>query len=386
MGRRRTGHTVDRGGRKEAWVGDHYLGIFDSEEVAQSVIASWLRQESGAAPDRFSTFFAEWLDDRELTGHVRSVGKERSSARAHIEAAPWFDWPFKRIQPMVLQQWTAKLFATKATHAITRKGGVVERRELNRNLSRKTVANTLQLVARCFDYAVIAGKVATNPARAVILPPPTVKAGTDQLVIHALVEEIDALFALELPPLQRAVFAVAIYCGLRKGEIWGLQWQDVVLDGAHPRLQVRRSYDGPPKNRRAIRDVPLLPGTRVREALRVWKAAQGATPIAGRLVFPGDDGCHHESYTARWQDHRSSAGVRPGWASKAGIRPEVTFACLRHSYGCHLLQGTWGKPLTLSRVSKLMGHSSQSVTERHYAWITDRAAIVDLYDVEADAE
>jgi integrase len=312
------------------------------------------------------------------------VRKERSAGNAHIVTAPWFEWPFRRISPMVLQQWVTALLKTNAMHAITRKGGLVERRKLGRKLSRKTVANVLQHLARCFDYAVVAGKVATNPARAVILPPATVREHADQLIVHLVPDEIDALFALELPAMQRAVFAVAIYSGLRKGELWGLQWRDVELDGPQPCLHIRRSYDGPCKTARAVRDVPLLPGTPIRDELREWKAAQKAAPHGSRLVFPADGGgCHNPSYTAGWRDHQG----RPGWRSRARVRAGVSFSCMRHTFGCLVLQGAWtAKPMTLARLSKLMGHSSQAVTERHYAWITDKASLAAVFDVAADGE
>jgi integrase len=63
--------------------------------------------------------------------------------------------------------------------------------------------------------------------------------------------------------------------------------------------------------------------------------------------------------------------VTPGWRSKASVRPEIDFQHLRHTCGCHLLQGTWTpRPLTMAEVSRWLGHSSIKVTERHYAALT----------------
>src|SRR5690606_18728600 len=51
----------------------------------------------------------------------------------------------------------------------------------------------------------------------------------------------------------RPIFVVALRTGLRLGELRGLQWADLHLDGAEPWIHVRRSWDdrvkvyGPPK-------------------------------------------------------------------------------------------------------------------------------------------
>lgn len=71
-------------------------------------------------------------------------------------------------------------------------------------------------------------------------------------------EEIDAVTTSSaIPERHRIVYAVAIYSGLRKGELWGLRWADVVLDGPRPELVVKHSYRGPTKSRK-VRRVPLL--------------------------------------------------------------------------------------------------------------------------------
>ena len=42
------------------------------------------------------------------------------------------------------------------------------------------------------------------------------------------------------------MLAVAVFAGLRKGELFGLRWCDVALDAG--RLDVNRSYGGLPKS------------------------------------------------------------------------------------------------------------------------------------------
>jgi len=382
MGRKRTGYKRPLAdGRVEAWVGKDYLGIYDDAK-ADRMIAAFIARDAGKAPESFAMFAEPWMTRREIAARrrkrARSFAKERSRWNTHVVTAPFYTWHWKRISPQVVQEWVNSLFEKHATQTVRKgKSGTIQK-PTGRRLSRRVVEDSLSLVKLCLDAAVVAGKFAychgQNPARVVIMPSTEAPEEVDgELIVHLTVEEIEALFALDLPPFQRAVFAIAIYAGLRLGEIWGLRWQDVILTGPKPELRVRRSYDGPVKTRSSVRNVPLKHSPRAIEAIQAWKDAQPTTPIAG-LVFPGDDGsCHGESFTAGWRDKVDNTRDEPllGWRSKAGIRPEVTFHALRHTCGCHLAQGTWTpQQLTLHTIKRWLGHGSIAVTERHYATLT----------------
>jgi integrase len=378
VGRKRKGYFRERNGRVEAEIAGEYLGSFDTRAEAERMVKAALNEDAGSAPDAFSLFASDWMDKRELAARKRKRSrpfeKERSRWRTHVVSAPFWDWPIKKIaqHPKIVQEWIGKLVETEAIQIIKRKSGV-ERRPTGRTLSRRVIEDALSLVKLCLDDAKIAGKYkGDNPARVAKLPR-FEEQDLDQdgeLIVHMSSEEIVALFALELPPLQLSVFTTAIYAGLRLDELWGLRWMDVVLDGDKPTIRVRRSYDGPLKTKYSRRDVPMLFPVRV--ALRAWKAEQSATPIGNALVWPRDDGrCHGESYTAGWRSKLDGDRHVRGWAEKAGVRPEIRFLDLRHTCGCHLVQGTWTpRPLSLHEVKRWLGHSSINVTERHYASLT----------------
>ncbi|MEK6710380.1 MAG: tyrosine-type recombinase/integrase, partial [Nitrospinota bacterium] len=85
-----------------------------------------------------------------------------------------------------------------------------------------------------------------------------------------------------------AFFTLAVYSGLREGEILALQWGDINFDGKHPILSVRRSWDRDggyilPKSKAAVREVPLLP--EARRALVEWRVAAPSKGPKDR-VFP----------------------------------------------------------------------------------------------------
>ena len=398
MGRKLKGSIIQRGPNSfEAWVRTEQLGTRPTREEAQEVIDQWLRTENPKASHAFETFGGAWILEREKQNRVRGIRQERSAWDHHIAKAHWYPWPIKEILPEVLQTWLGELLETCCVQTIRTREGIV-RRETDEPLSRKTIANIIGLLARCFDYAIVKGKCKTNPARALILPPAEVDEEegdeSSQLITHFTPDEIAALFKLDLPVRTRAIFAVALYVGTSKGELWGLRWQDITFDARDPFVRIRKSYERTLKSKRRRRDVPLL--RPAREALLEWRASLPTAPLVG-LVFPSEGGskgeraggCHNPSYDAGWRDQpmrrKTKANpegvltVRKGWRSKAGIREAASgLHVFRHSTGTHLLQGTWAplyhpRALTMQEVSKWLGHSSVTVTERHYAEFTSGA-------------
>jgi hypothetical protein len=156
---------------------------------------------------------------------------------------------------------------------------------------------------------------------------------------------------------QRAAFTVALYTGLRKGELWGLRWQDVDFAGAQ--LTVRKSYDGPTKGGRNRR-VPLLKPAL--EALR----EQHQRPRLCSLVFPGHGPVMRSEY--------DSVGLEEAIVV-AKVR-RIRFHDLRHTCASHLVQGTWSPALIaaqlrLEEVKEWLGHKSIATTQRYAHFCVD---------------
>lgn len=390
MGRKRTGSIRTRIGkdgteRHIVEVAGKHVGVFDDPAKAQRIVNAVIADQAGVAPDTLSLFAVDWLAKRELSAirrkRSRAFSTELSRWHTHVETAAFYNWPLRKITPHAVQTWANEM-QEKTAQRVERAGGETKTVDTGRRLARRTCAATLNLLELCFDAAIVAGKISGtvadgkisgNPARIVKLEREEPKELDGELIVHMSSDEIAAVLQLDLPPMHRAVFTVAIFGGLRLDELWGLRWQDLQLEGKRAQAQVRRSYDGPVKTKTSLRDVPLLPPAV--EALRAWRAAQSPRPIAG-LVFPGRDGkCHGPSFHAQWRDKRyRKAGVlktQEGWRTKAGIRPNISFLSMRHTCGCHLVQGTWlGRPFSLHEVKRWLGHSSIGVTERHYAYLT----------------
>ena len=144
--------------------------------------------------------------------------------------------------------------------------------------SASAVRNRLMPLRVVYRLALQDGAVATSPCEHLRMP--AVRSRRERVVDPA-----EARALLDALPLDvRAVYAAAIYAGLRRGELRGLRWDDVDLVAGV--IRVRRSFDDKeglvePKTRAGSREAPMI--TVLRQVLTAWRA-EGT----GRgYVFPG---------------------------------------------------------------------------------------------------
>lgn len=148
--------------------------------------------------------------------------------------------------------------------------------------------------------------------------------------------------------LDDLALSLALYAGLRRGEICGLQWQDVDLKGGVLRIRRQRCRAGgdlitkSPKSRAGVRDVPISA-----ELLPLLKAAFRIAPRSWVVdVAP-------EAITRRWSKLQK----------QLAMEDQYRLHDLRHTYGSRLvLDG-----VNLRVVQYLMGHSKIDVTMRVYS-------------------
>jgi integrase len=165
-----------------------------------------------------------------------------------------------------------------------------------------------------------------------------------------------------------ALYVLALFLGLRRGELLGLRWQDVDLDGA--KLEVVQTLQRvagslrlvPPKTDDSARTVPLPPVCV--EALREHRKRQFAERATAwpdwedhGLVFPSRRGTPMEPDNLRrsWAAIRDSAGLGA-----------TRFHDLRHT--CVTLLLDLGTPPHVVR--EIVGHSAIEVTMTIYAHVS----------------
>ncbi len=122
-------------------------------------------------------------------------------------------------------------------------------------ISPSTIRNTVNPLRVIYRQAMLYGEVAVNPTIGLQLP--AVRGKRDRV---AAPEEAARLLEL-VPDRDRAIWATAMYAGLRRGEMLALKWSDV--DFERSLIHVERGWDMQegiiyPKSRAGLRTVPLV--------------------------------------------------------------------------------------------------------------------------------
>jgi integrase len=150
------------------------------------------------------------------------------------------------------------------------------------------------------------------------------------------------------------LYLVAVRTGMRAGELAGLEWGDVDLEGRL--IMVQRSFNGPTKSLLA-RPVPILDV--LLPELRAWRMRH-----PGRYVFTNRDGGMLARSGRIFQEvlHRvlDRAGF-PHVEAEGRVRRYITFHGLRHTFASHwMMRGG-----EIYKLQKVLGHQSIAMTERY---------------------
>jgi integrase len=219
-------------------------------------------------------------------------------------------------------------------------------RLMGEGLSPSTVRNTVLPLRAIYRRALSRSEVLVNPTLGLALP-------TQRERRERIARPVEAKALVEaLAKRDRALWATALYAGLRRGELQVLRWQDV--DFAEGVIRVERSWDervGPiaPKSRAGRRRVPLS------KPLRSYLAANRL------LITAGED----ELVFGRGSDHAfcPEALVRrakTAWEA-AELSPIGLHEC-RHTYAAFMIAAG----VNAKALSTYMGHSSITVTLDRY--------------------
>lgn len=170
-----------------------------------------------------------------------------------------------------------------------------------------------------------------------------------------------------------AMYQVVITCGLRRGEVIAVRWEDVDLEAGL--MLIHRStvqiggkiYEGAPKTKRSRRIVPLDSDTVA--ALRAHRRRQAKEQLAA-----GAEWANSESRVFTRSD---GAALVPEAVSRnfralsaAAEVPVIRFHDLRHTSASLALAG--GVPMRV--VSDRLGHSTIAITSDLYTKVYDEVA------------
>ena len=214
-----------------------------------------------------------------------------------------------------------------------------------KGLAPSTVRNSILPLRAIFRRAIARSQVVQNPTLDLSLP--AVRGGRDRV---ARPEEARSLINA-VSAGDRALWATALYAGLRRGELQALRWSEI--DWEAGLIRVERSWDpkaGPiePKSRAGKRRVPLVKPLRTElAARRLRQGGGGEGLVLGRGEKPFAPGAATRRARKAWSD--------------AGLEPIGLHEC-RHTYAAHMIAAG----VNAKALSTYMGHSSITITLDRY--------------------
>jgi integrase len=235
-------------------------------------------------------------------------------------------------------------------------------RMLAAGMDASTIRNALMPLRAIYRRALVRGEVAVNPTTGLELP--AVRGRRERIASR---QEAAALLAALDDDHDRAVWATALYAGLRLGELRALRAEDVDL--AAGVIRVERSWDRhegviEPKSRAGRRRVPIVAALRVH--LVAWKLRRGG----GELFFgDGYDPFNRDGLVAR---------ANRAW--KAAARTPIGLHEARHTYASLMIAAG----VNAKALSTFMGHSSITITLDRYGHLMpgsegEAVALADAY-------
>src|SRR5215204_3861141 len=316
------------------------------QEVAAKLARALSDREGGLIFDaeglKLGEYLGRWLEDS-VKGTVRSTTYERYEqiSRTHIV-------------PML---GSVKLKALSPTHV---RGLYKEKLE---SLSPRTVQYIHVTLHKALKQAVSDGLIPRNVTEAV--KPPQIR---QEEIRPLMPEQVNALLSAARGDRLEALYVLAIHTGLRQGELLGLKWEDVDLEGGT--LQVRRTLTtakgGPvlstPKTKGSRRTVKLTQSAI--EALRSHLQRQlGEIDRAGSLWE--ENGLIFASEKGEPLDRRGTVKYQFKKLLKCAGLPDIRFHDLRHTCATLLL----GRNVNPKIVSEMLGHASIAITLDTYSHV-----------------
>ena len=215
-----------------------------------------------------------------------------------------------------------------------------------KGVSPSTVRNTILPLRAIYRRALQRDEIATNPTLKLTLP--AVRGRRD----HIAEPNHAAALIAALPETDQALWATALYAGLRRGELQALTWNDIDLHAGL--IHVNGSWDmraGPisPKSRAGRRRIPLT--TTLRRYLVAHQLRQGR-PQTGYL-FANRHGRPFDPTTIVNR-------ARKNWNNN-NLKPLTLHEC-RHTYAAFMIAAG----INAKALSSYMGHSTITTTLDRY--------------------
>ena len=238
-------------------------------------------------------------------------------------------------------------------------------------LSQKTQKHYVTFISDVLSYARTYGLITDNPCTKV----KTVKTGEKEKEIYSL-EELKTLLNLinEKADLQhRVMFNLLAYCGMRRGELMGLEFKDIDFD--NNTLEIVRTsnyqngdtgiYTSTPKTKSSIRELYLQPD--LVKLIKEWQQEQQNT-----AEKCGDLWAYSDRLFINWCGEPMRPYYPYKWLKDFCEKEHVPFKGL-HSFRHTVATQSIVNGADVSTVSAILGHSTVSTTLNIYTHAVRKA-------------
>ena len=316
-------------------------------EVAKKLTKAMADRDGGLVFDHENLRVEEYLD-RWLKGSVRSNVKpityESYERIIRVHVVPTLGRvKLNKLNPLHLQS--------------------LYKERLDSGLSSRTVQYIHVVMHRALKQAVRWGLVPRNVSEAV--DPPKIHRKEMRPLSP---DQARAFLEAAREDRLEALYVVALHCGLRQGELFGLRWGDVDLEAGILRVNrtLSRTKDGPvftvPKTTKSRRTVQLTNGAI--EALKRHSERQAEEMVRADTLYADHGLVFASEVGTPLNRHNVNGRSFKPLLARAGL-PEIRFHDLRHTCATLLL----GKGVHPKFVQELLGHSTVAVTLDTYSHV-----------------
>ena len=224
---------------------------------------------------------------------------------------------------------------------------------LDEELKAKTIKNIHGVLHKCLQTAFELKMIPYNPAKHTKLP------RTNKTVIYPLDNaQIEMFLKAILGHRFETIYKLALFTGMRQGEIIGLTKDCINFDEGYIRLYRQLCFD----KKRKVYYLDSLKNSRPRviypteAVMEMMKSYMKKNPSSSKFVFVGDK-----------REHLTHPAVRNAYKkimSRIGY-PDFRFHDLRHTYAVLSLKAG----VDVKTLSEAMGHHSVSFTLDTYAFV-----------------
>ncbi len=246
----------------------------------------------------------------------------------------------------ILNKWISQLGKHTTLSSITADSIRIIMAKMCDERSPSTANAALRVLKVVLNYAVAEGYLNSLPHKRVAKLPTQSRSpiwwSNDDAAKVLAAAQADT----ECPRDAHLLFSLALYLGIRKGEIDRLRWEDVKLESDTAVCFIRSTSIDPTKNGKS-RYIPIC--KELRAILALYRQ------LSGYVVRP-------ENVKGKWT-YRFECDAMFNRIVKAAGVPKIRFHDMRHTFASLLLESS----ATMFKVSRWLGHSDVRITQDTYA-------------------